>query len=144
MLPAGRGHAGHRVYAAGRRAAVAPVPSMTLGPPPAVAQAPVVQANHSENAARVDELLQQLSNPQERVRQDATLDLGRLKASKAVEPLMRLLATDNSPTVRDAAACGAGLIASPQSLKAAIQAARVPMRTATCAIARSSQLKSSA
>jgi hypothetical protein len=100
---------------------VTPVPSATpVGPPPTL-----VQANHSENAARVDGLIGKLSQPQEQVRAGAAIDLGRLKAARAVDPLLRVLTTDQSPVVREAAARGLGLIASPQSLNALIQAAQV-------------------
>jgi hypothetical protein len=99
---------------------VATSPTPAVGPPPTV-----VQANHSDGVVRIEGLLQQLSQPQENVRRDAALDLGRLKAAKAVDPLVRMLATDNSPVVRDAAARALGLIASPASLNALIQAAQV-------------------
>jgi HEAT repeats len=106
----------------------APVPSANVqAPPPTVAAAPstVVQANNSQTASRVEQLLQQLSSTQEHVRRDATLDLGRMRASRAAEPLTRILAGDASPVVREAAARALGLIASPQTLNALILAAQV-------------------
>src|SRR5947209_6101169 len=64
---------------------VPPAATPALGPPPAVAPAAgPVQANYSESATRVEQLLQQLTSPQENVRRDAALDLGRLKATRAV------------------------------------------------------------
>src|SRR5262249_36220816 len=79
---------------------VTPVPAApapALGPPPSVVPASgPVQANYSENTARVDQLLQQLSSPQENVRRDAALDLGRMKTTKAVDSLVRMLSSDSS------------------------------------------------
>jgi hypothetical protein len=113
---------------------VVPVPvaaGPALGPQPAIAPAnaptirTVVQASNAESASRVATLLPRLGDAQEHVRRDAAMDLGRLKAAKAVDPLVKMLASDSSPVAREAAARALGLIASPQSLTALIQAAQV-------------------
>jgi HEAT repeat protein len=52
------------------------------------------------------------------------VQLGRLRATQAVEPITRLLSSDRSPVVREAAARGLGLIGSPASLPALQQAAQ--------------------
>jgi HEAT repeats len=104
---------------------VAPLPAANVVPATAPAPLPVVQANSADSAARVEQYLAQLNNPQESARRDAAIELGRLKAAKAVDPLVRILSADASPVVRDAAARGLGLIGSPQGLSALIQAAQV-------------------
>jgi hypothetical protein len=112
---------------------VVPVPTVAgpaIGPAPAIASsnAPagaVVQVSNASGASRVEKLLPQLSDPQEHVRRDAAMDLGRLKAAKAVDALVKMLTSDSSPVAREAAARALGLIASPQSLTALIQAAQV-------------------
>jgi HEAT repeat protein len=65
-----------------------------------------------------------LSSPDERVRAEAMVQLGRLKAPRAVEPLTQALGSDRSPLVREAAARGLGLIAAPSSLPALQRAAQ--------------------
>jgi hypothetical protein len=110
-------------------AAPAPAPARApaLGPPPSVAPVStgIIQANNSESAARVEQLLQLLSSPQDNARRDAALDLGRLKATSAVQPLIRMLSSDTSPVARDGAARALGLIGSSQGLTALIQAAQL-------------------
>ena len=59
--------------------------------------------------AGVDSLLQQLNQSDENVRRDAIMDLGRMKADRAIDPLTSALNTDSSPVVRDAAARALGL-----------------------------------
>jgi HEAT repeats len=113
-------------------ATVVPVPLATgpaVGPAPSIAStnAPpvtIVQASNTESASRAGKLLPQLNDAREQVRRDAAMDLGRLKAATAVDPLVKMLATDTSPVARDAAARALGLIAAPQSLTALIQAAQ--------------------
>jgi HEAT repeat protein len=90
----------------------------------AVPAAPQLVPVVSEVPAKVDNLLSQLSNPNEAVRRDAALDLGRMKAQRAVDPLMNMLSKDSSSVVRDAAARALGLIAAPRSLQALIYAAQ--------------------
>src|SRR5581483_12359107 len=72
----------------------------------------------------VDQYLQLLSNSEESTRRDAVMELGRLKAEAAVDPLTATLAGDASPVVRDAAARALGLIGSPRALTALIHAAQ--------------------
>jgi hypothetical protein len=72
----------------------------------------------------IDRLMQHLSNPDDKVRAEVAIQLGRLKARRASEPLERVLASDRSPEVRDAAARALGLIGLPASLPALEQAAQ--------------------
>jgi hypothetical protein len=114
---------------------VQPAPSVIPVPPTSAAIVPaagtppaagvVVQANSTGNASRAGQLLQQLNQPQESARQDAALELGRLKSVEAVDPLIAALTSDSSPSVRDAAARALGLIGSPRGLTALIQAAQL-------------------
>jgi hypothetical protein len=69
-------------------------------------------------AGGVDAHLQALSSPDERVRSDAALDLGRMRAASAVDRLAAVLANDQSAQVREAAARALGLIGSPRGLNA--------------------------
>lgn len=71
-----------------------------------------------------DALLKQLTHPDEKVRADSIMELGRSKLESAVEPLTASLAGDKSPAVRDAAARALGLIGSPRALTALIHAAQ--------------------
>src|SRR5205807_47634 len=75
-------------------------------------------------AADVGPYLNDLGSGDERVRAGAVVQLGRLKAERAVEPLTHALAEDRSPAVREAAARGLGLIGSPASLTALQRAAQ--------------------
>jgi hypothetical protein len=105
-------------------AASAPAPA--LGPPPSVAPTSgATQTNYSASGPKIDQLLAQLSSPHDHVRRDTAMDLGRLKATKAADPLMRMLANDSSPVAREAAARALGLIGSAQSLNALIRAAQL-------------------
>jgi hypothetical protein len=72
----------------------------------------------------IDQLLQHLKNPDDKVRADVAIRLGRLKARRAAEPLEKVLATDRSPDVRDAAARALGLIGMPASIPALQHAAQ--------------------
>ena len=71
-----------------------------------------------------DTALQQLSNPDENIRRDAVMELGRMKVDRAADSLAATLAGDRSAVVRDAAARALGLIASPRSLPALTHAAQ--------------------
>src|SRR5262249_5883046 len=51
-------------------------------------------------------------------------ELGRMKADRAIDPLLAALAGDRSPVVRDAAARALGLIGSPRALTALLHAAQ--------------------
>lgn len=87
----------------------------------------VIQAGTDLAAPRLanaDAWMQHLGNPDERIRQDAVMELGRMRAEKAVDSLTATLAGDRSPAVRDAAARALGLIGSPRSLTALTHAAQ--------------------
>lgn len=96
----------------------APVVQPAYGPPPAVEQAP------SPRQFDIDQNLRLLNDPDERVRAEAVIKLGRQKANRAIDPLAATLAGDNSPTVREAAARALGLIGSPKALPALRRAAQ--------------------
>ena len=72
----------------------------------------------------IDRLLGQLSNPDERVRADVAIQLGRMKARRAEESLEQVLTADRSADVRDAAARALGLIGMPVSVPALQRAAQ--------------------
>lgn len=97
--------------------AVSQVAPTTLAP--TVAQSPGQEISQTE----VNRFLQQLRDPDERVRADAVLQLGRFKALSAVDPLAATLAGDRSPMVREAAARALGLLGSPKALPALQHAA---------------------
>jgi HEAT repeat protein len=67
--------------------------------------------------------LQQLRDPDEHVRSDSVLQLGRLKIVSAVDPVAATLAGDRSALVREAAARSLGLMGSPKALPALQHAA---------------------
>jgi hypothetical protein len=89
----------------------------TLPPTVAYSQAPEVP--HTD----IHRYLHQLRDPDERVRADTVLQLGRLKALSTVDPLAATLAGDRSPMVREAAARALGLLGSPKALPALQHAA---------------------
>lgn len=96
-------------------------------PAPVAAPAPAPAATLSAPAPASPEIhqyLKQLHNGDDRLRGEAIVQLGRLKATEAIEPLVQALNSDRSPTVREAAARGLGLIGSPDSLTALQQAAQ--------------------
>jgi hypothetical protein len=74
-------------------------------------------------SAEVQKLLQQLADPDEKVRADTAVQLGRLKATQAVDPLAAVLAGDRSPVAREAAARALALIGSARGLAALQRAA---------------------
>jgi hypothetical protein len=100
------------------RAAAAPV-----APAPAVAPA-VAQTTASALSGETQRLLQLLADPDDKVRADSVLQLGRLRATQAVDPLAATLAGDRSPVVREAAARALALIGSPRALAALQRAAQ--------------------
>jgi HEAT repeat protein len=65
-----------------------------------------------------DRYLRQLADPDERVRTDSVMQLGRMRSTRAVEPLTATLAGDRSPAVREASARALGLIGSQRALTA--------------------------
>jgi hypothetical protein len=121
-------------------------PAPVYVPPPVVVQsAPVMQspspglqpvqqtptlapvtANSSileASPADVEFHLRQLADANENTRADSVLQLGRLKAARAIDPLAATLAGDRSSKVREAAARALALIGSPKALPALQQAA---------------------
>ncbi len=87
-----------------------------------VAQTPALVVSQS---ADIRHHLQQLASADERVRADSAIQLGRLHAVQAVDPLAATLAGDRSPLVREAAARSLGLLGSAQALPALQRAAQV-------------------
>jgi hypothetical protein len=106
--------------------APSPAPAYPAPAPTQPASAPVstAPAGGSYGSSAAQQHLQLLTNPDEKVRQNAVLELGRMKADNAVDPLTAVLARDSSPAVREAAARALGLIADPRSLPALIRAAQ--------------------
>jgi hypothetical protein len=114
-------------------------PYYVVPPPVVVASPPVVQAVPVAPAyaapapapstvadARLgdaDKYLLQLNDPDQQTRTDAILQLGRLKSRKAIDPLTRVLSSDRSPSVREAAARSLGMIGAPGGLGALQRAA---------------------
>jgi hypothetical protein len=121
------------VYVAPAPVVVQPAPTVVQPAPaaPAASQAlparpEPVQARYAEDwRSEVERHIRQLSDPDERVRLDSVQQLGRLKATRAIDPLAATLAGDPSAAVRDAAARALGLIGSPRCLPALNQAARI-------------------
>jgi hypothetical protein len=100
-----------------------PTPSPTTAdasPTPGVLPAMATRTGNAE----IDTALQQLRAGDEQVRADAAVRLGRLRAEQAVGPIVKALNSDSSPTVREAAARGLGLIGSPTALSALQYAAQ--------------------
>src|SRR5262249_31097555 len=101
-------------------------PSPGLQP---VQQTPTLAPGQANSAALeaspadVEFHLQQLADANENTRADSVLQLGRLKAARAIDPLAATLAGDRSPKVREAAARALALIGSPKALPALQQAA---------------------
>ena len=103
-----------------------PVPQAVVTRRPTTDEPPPATVVRSASPQQTDfgRYIQQLFDQEERVRSDAALELGRLKAQQAVDPLCTLVATDRSPLVRDAAARALGLIGSPRGLTALQNAAQ--------------------
>lgn len=104
--------------------AVQPVyqaPAPVAAPAPTIARA---QRQDEPPLAGIDQCLEQLRSQDERARSDAAIQLGRLKARRAVGPLTQALQTERNPAVRDAAARGLGLIGDPVALNALQRAAQ--------------------
>jgi hypothetical protein len=108
---------------------VYPAPAAVTAPGPASTPAltPVpatVRASGESRQSDIDNCLANLSNPDEKVRAEMALQLGRLHALRAVDSLNGALAKDSSPAVRDATARALGLIGSNASLAALDRAAQ--------------------
>jgi len=95
--------------------------------PPVVAETvpPLAVVQSSARGNGVEHFMQALADPNERVRSDTVMQLGRLRVQQAVDPLAATLAGDQSPAVREAAARALGLIGSPKALPALQRAAQV-------------------
>lgn len=95
----------------------APAPFTAPEPTPLIPTPPTAQVSLNYHMER-------LSNPDEAIRRESVMELGRTKNERAVDPLAATLAGDRSATVRDAAARALGLIGSQRSLTALINAAQ--------------------
>jgi hypothetical protein len=101
---------------------LAPVPPM----PPALAPVSATQPKAlNQRQLDIDNSLRQLADTDARIREEAAMQLGRLRVQRAVDPLAATLAGDKSAAVRDAAARALGLIGSPKALPALRRAAQV-------------------
>lgn len=115
-------------------------PPVIVQPAPIIQQAPVAQPVPAYQApaptpltsrsaltaepAGVDHHLQMLANTDDNVRAESVIELGRMKAQRAVDPLAATLSGDRSPMVRETAARALGLIGSAQALPALQHAAQ--------------------
>ena len=101
---------------------VQPAPVYQAPPPPARASS---YTPTEEQMANVDHNLQLLADPDDKVRAEAAITLGRLRAQRAIDPLAATLSGDRSPKAREAAARALGLLGAAKgltSLKRAVQA----------------------
>lgn len=106
----------------------APVVQTSSAEPPVYASpAPVVTraASPGPQNGEVERHLQLLADPNEQVRIESVLQLGRLSAQQAIDPVAATLAGDRSPAVREAAARSLGLMGSPKALPALQRAAQM-------------------
>jgi HEAT repeat protein len=99
-----------------------PVAPPATSPPAPTYAAPATYAAPQQDGA--ERHLQLLASPDERVRADAALELGRMRATRAIDRLAAALAGDRSPAVRDAAARALGLIGDRRALPALQHAAQ--------------------
>jgi hypothetical protein len=83
----------------------------------------VTQASATRNPD-ADRYLAQLGNSDEGIRIDSVMQLGRMRAERAIDPLAATLSGDRSANVRDAAAKALGLIGSQKALPALQQSAQ--------------------
>lgn len=95
-------------------------PTCPAPAPPVTVRSPVADGQQAE----IERCLQQLADPHDQTRADAAVQLGRLHAQAAVDSLLAVLSGDRSPTVREAAARGLGLIGARRALPALQQAAQ--------------------
>lgn len=100
-----------------------PAPTVVAPAPVRSAAPPVMPVLAESSPSHIDAHVQLLRNPDEKVRADAALELGRTRSDRAVDHLAATLAGDRSPIVRDAAARALGLLGSPRSLPALNHAA---------------------
>jgi HEAT repeats len=109
------------VYPAPAITSAAPAP--TLAPVPATTPA-IRAAAGDTRQTEIDNCLAHLGNPDEKVRADMAIQLGRLNALRAVGTLETTLGSDRSPMVRESAARALGLIGARGSLTALERAAQ--------------------
>lgn len=108
----------------------APAPAALPAQPTAVQPSSVQPASASTShpadgrQTAISRHLSDLASSDENIRADSALELGRMRASKAVDPLTARLAGDSSPVVREAAARALGLIGSPKGLPGLERAAQ--------------------
>jgi hypothetical protein len=113
-------------YAPPPAQAPAPLPAPTPVSTPDTLRTPdVMTAAASGTApADIDSCLRQLRDGDEQERADALVQLGRLRAQRAIGPMVKALNSDASAKVREAAARGLGLIGSSTALGALQYAAQ--------------------
>jgi hypothetical protein len=111
-------------------------PAYTPPPPPAPLPMPTPSVSAADYNSEVtpavavgaqgdfNAVFQQLRDGDEQGRAEAAVRLGRLRAERAVGPLVKALNSDGSAKVREAAARGLGLIGSTSSLSALQYAAQ--------------------
>jgi len=115
------------VYVPGPLTVAPPPAPVAVAPPQPVysaASSPSSASSNSETlpqprrAEGTNERLGQLASSDERVRAEAVIQLGRMKARQAVDPIAATLAGDSSSMVRESAARALGLIGSSAALPA--------------------------
>jgi hypothetical protein len=111
-----------------------PVPSTSMAPPPppapvaiqpASATVPARAANNPARQQDITHYVNQLADANDGTRLDSVMQLGRMHAYRAIDPLAATLAGDRSPAVREAAAKALGMIGSPKGLPALQRAAQI-------------------
>src|SRR5262249_50809807 len=102
---------------------VQPAPTYRYAPP-APEGAPAPRPLEPVSVTDGDQYARQLADPNEAVRQDAVMQLGRMKAVQSVDAVAATLAGDRNPAVREAAARSLGLMGSPKALTALKYAAQ--------------------
>jgi hypothetical protein len=100
----------------------APSPAPIPAPRPASGSTSYIQPVSSQQS-EISRNLQQLASGTDQVRSDSALQLGRMRAKEAIDPLAATLAGDRSPMVREASARALALIGSSKSLPALQHAA---------------------
>jgi hypothetical protein len=104
---------------------VQPVPvAQPVYAPPAPVPVTANSAPVNQQQTGIDKNIYQLGDASDRVRSESALQLGRLRAAQAIDPLAATLAGDRSPLVREAAARALGLIGSSKAVPALQQAAQ--------------------
>jgi hypothetical protein len=114
------------VYVAPAPVVVEQVPAPRVASAYAAPAPAVVARSQSPDVTRVDtdRYVQALKDANESIRIESVMQLGRMKADGAIDPIAATLAGDRSPAVREAAARALGLIGSPHALPALQHAAQ--------------------